>query len=423
MNKFEKNIKDAVEGYEAPYSADAWQSLNKAMGPSRATLIKWAASSAALIALVVLGYTYFDNTTLLEDEKLVIETVKDQTPVKLAETVKHSNTNQHNLLVSETEKETFDVSQPSTPEVIIEDQTKEANSTTTTEETDTKQKDKITSNESKGTEIKENQPDQVNTIAKFNSAISSEGTIQCLSNTFTFRPIDINQNVIFEWNLGDGTIINSKVVDHKYDQAGNYLVELTLRHLRTKEVIQTSSALEVTVMEEPSTSFIQEHSMTIEPSTYFKNTTPNINSLQWEIENLKSSNLESFNYSFKHKGDYIVHLTATNEQGCSATTTQTVRIEQDYNLLAPTAFSPNGDNLNDDFMPKALPLMELPFTLTIYDRQGKLVYQTTDSSQPWDGQYTQDAIPAPNGVYVWVCQLTKENGETEIYQSQVVIAK
>ena len=102
---------------------------------------------------------------------------------------------------------------------------------------------------------------------------------------------------------------------------------------------------------------------------------------------------------------------------------QIYAIEKDYNLLAPTAFSPNEDNLNDFFIPKALPVLNLPFTMTIYDRQGKMVYQTSDANQPWNGLCTKDQVPAPDGVYIWVVQLTTESGEVELYQDQVTIAK
>jgi hypothetical protein len=58
MDKFEKLIKDSIQGHEASYSADAWKSLNKKLGPSKAAVTKWIAGSAAVIALLVVSYNY-----------------------------------------------------------------------------------------------------------------------------------------------------------------------------------------------------------------------------------------------------------------------------------------------------------------------------------------------------------------------------
>jgi len=425
MNKFEKNIKDAVESYEAPYSAEAWQSLNKAMGPSKATLLKWAASSAALLALVVFGYSYINNSNEVVTDKLIADTIQNKESKALILNVENSVYDTDGQLINEnlstTDSDLSLISEANTP--IETTATDESNITESSTETKNNSEELTPKDESNATVVKEDKKENTNTTVSLKAKVIASSTTQCLSSEFNFTPSVPKQNAIYEWHLGDGTIITGSTINYTYDVAGHYSVELVLRDLNTKEIIKTSPPVEITVLEEPSTSFTYEMANTIEPSTYFTNTTPTASNVHWEIENLKSSNLENIEYSFKHKGRFTVKLTATNENGCSTTCSKTITIEQDYNLLAPTAFSPNGDNLNDYFMPKALPLIELPFTLTIYDRQGKLMYQTTDSSQPWDGINTQDGIPAENGIYVWVCQLTKENGETEVYQSQIVIAK
>ena len=58
MDKFEKLIKDSVQGYEAPYNPDAWKSLNKKLGPSKGTITKWIVGSAAAIALIAVSYNF-----------------------------------------------------------------------------------------------------------------------------------------------------------------------------------------------------------------------------------------------------------------------------------------------------------------------------------------------------------------------------
>jgi gliding motility-associated-like protein len=69
------------------------------------------------------------------------------------------------------------------------------------------------------------------------------------------------------------------------------------------------------------------------------------------------------------------------------------------NFFAPTAFSPNGDGINDDFGifgPKAK--LDQYF-FQIFDRFGGLVFETTDKNQNWDGMIKNKKATA--GTYTW----------------------
>ncbi|MEO0733431.1 MAG: gliding motility-associated C-terminal domain-containing protein, partial [Bacteroidota bacterium] len=69
----------------------------------------------------------------------------------------------------------------------------------------------------------------------------------------------------------------------------------------------------------------------------------------------------------------------------------------------PTAFSPNGDGINDHFRPlpdgAGCPGLR-DWELTVYDRWGGLVFQTADPSTGWDGR--RNDRPAATGGYVYV---------------------
>lgn len=69
-------------------------------------------------------------------------------------------------------------------------------------------------------------------------------------------------------------------------------------------------------------------------------------------------------------------------------------------VYAPTAFSPNGDGINEVF--SVLVAGNIPpvwYQLDIFDRWGKLIYQTNDQSIGWDG--TLNGQPVPEGAYAW----------------------
>jgi gliding motility-associated-like protein len=70
----------------------------------------------------------------------------------------------------------------------------------------------------------------------------------------------------------------------------------------------------------------------------------------------------------------------------------------DHCLLVPTAFSPNGDGLNDRFMVFNNCVLNT-FKLSIYNRFGQLVYSGFDPEKGWDGTY--QGRPADAGVYFY----------------------
>ena len=67
-------------------------------------------------------------------------------------------------------------------------------------------------------------------------------------------------------------------------------------------------------------------------------------------------------------------------------------------VVAPNAFTPNGDALNDTFKP----VLQCPaetYSLKIFDRWGKMIFESNQPSEGWDG--TVNGAPVEHGTYVW----------------------
>lgn len=103
-------------------------------------------------------------------------------------------------------------------------------------------------------------------------------------------------------------------------------------------------------------------------------------------------------YSWKEPGSYWVTLTVENEHGCKDSVKHGPYTYSLPNIFIPNAFSPNGDQLNDEFMIKGMYIRK--FELSIYNRSGVLMFQTMDKQQGWDGTFKGE--PAPEGNYVYV---------------------
>ena len=67
-------------------------------------------------------------------------------------------------------------------------------------------------------------------------------------------------------------------------------------------------------------------------------------------------------------------------------------------LLVPNVFTPNGDGKNDEFRVLYRSIKE--YHIWVYNRWGKLVYESQDPAKGWDG--TINNHPAAEGAYFYV---------------------
>ncbi|HYI78766.1 MAG TPA: FG-GAP-like repeat-containing protein [Chryseolinea sp.] len=95
---------------------------------------------------------------------------------------------------------------------------------------------------------------------------------------------------------------------------------------------------------------------------------------------------------------YIV--TGYDSLNCASQATVTISVEQTG--FVPNLFSPNDDGQNDQLRIYGVSSAQR-FTFSIYDREGALVYKTSDVAealqQGWDG--TKNGTAQPPGVYFW----------------------
>ncbi len=101
--------------------------------------------------------------------------------------------------------------------------------------------------------------------------------------------------------------------------------------------------------------------------------------------------------------NYSVQLIVENNLHCTDTTTKNLQVVYSCFIAVPSAFTPNGDGINDYLFPlNAYKADNLLFT--VYNRLGQIVFQTKDWTKKWDGRL--NGQPQPTGTYVWTLQYT-----------------
>ncbi len=101
-------------------------------------------------------------------------------------------------------------------------------------------------------------------------------------------------------------------------------------------------------------------------------------------------------------GEYDVQV--RDQSGCPLKKIKfKVQVSCEPVLILPTAFSPNGDGLNDTWEIFGEDFSKLD--LRVYNRWGEVIYVAYGDEDKWDG--TRYGLKAPDGIYVW--KATYEN--------------
>lgn len=111
-----------------------------------------------------------------------------------------------------------------------------------------------------------------------------------------------------------------------------------------------------------------------------------------------------------------------NESGCADSAYLTVRIfKTNPQIFVPTAFTPNGDGLNDYFRPIAVGISRFDY-FRIYNRWGQLVYSSTLSEdQGWDGKVA--GKEQASGTFVWLVKGVDYTGKIVFAKGTVTLIR
>jgi len=211
------------------------------------------------------------------------------------------------------------------------------------------------------------------------------------------------------WDFGDGNVSTTcGNVFNSYTNPGSYDVSLTITSPDGCVGDTTYSNL-IDVYDYPNANFVINPSPidVLNPTTNILNlSSGDVTSYNYIFMDstggiIGSSNLPNTEWTFPDANPtfFDVMLIVTNAHGCTDTISNKVHMDGVYNFYTPSAFTPNGDGVNDTFYPMGEGVEKLEYDMMIFDRWGGLVFQTTDMNKAWDG--TIQGLPANGGVYVW----------------------
>ncbi|MBL0102858.1 MAG: gliding motility-associated C-terminal domain-containing protein [Bacteroidetes bacterium] len=225
------------------------------------------------------------------------------------------------------------------------------------------------------------------------------------------------------WDFGDNGISDTENPVHTYTEPGIYTVEMGVITAEGCGDSQTIINM-INVYENPIAAFTATppNATILGPDISFSNNSINGDTYVWDFgDGSQFSTDINPAHSYTDTGYYQVTLITTTSNGCVDTIVGTVRIDDDFTIYIPNAFTPNFDNVNDAF--NAYGIGWKDFNLYILDRWGLNIYHSTDHEKPWDGTYEGDGHPCQADVYVYKIQVHDTAGKLHSFIGHVSLVR
>lgn len=246
-------------------------------------------------------------------------------------------------------------------------------------------------------------------------------TLGCATDVLQF----INEGKIgitnWNWNFGDGRIATLQNPKITFPVAGNFLVTLNVSNSGCTDTYSMPIAL---TFDSVKAAFdVPEYICPTENWLIINNSIGNIKSYNWDFGNgTRTANQNPINIVYPipstEQKKYPIRLTVTNAIGCSNTSTVIITVLRSCFIAVPSAFTPNGDGLNDFLNPlNAYKADNLVFK--VYNRYGNIVFETTDWTRKWDGKI--NGILQPTGTYVWYLTYTDRDTKKQVLQKGTTV--
>lgn len=211
-------------------------------------------------------------------------------------------------------------------------------------------------------------------------------------------------NSTYFWDFGDGTSSSAQNPNlTNYIGAGCYDISLTVTSSNLCSATYSASDL-ICVDPNPVAdfSFSPMPAYSDDPTVTFTNNSTLNQANHWIFGDDLTSDLENPKhvYPLGEVAIYLAELIVYSQAGCSDTVRKIVQINGQTVFYVPNAFTPNGDEHNNIFIPVITTGFDpTDYTFVIYNRWGEIVFETFNIDEGWDGTFQGQVVQ--DGVYVW----------------------
>jgi gliding motility-associated-like protein len=258
--------------------------------------------------------------------------------------------------------------------------------------------------------------------------ISPSSGIYCGTQDLSFQLANVfrlTNEYEVDWDFGDGNIGNGEQVEHVYQTAGSYSIELALTAPNGCQVMgRFENWVQINGVPFADFDYTPDDPNSANSEVQFINLSTDATIYEWNFDQQEQSIIFEPLYVFPDTGFQEVTLTVTHESGCQDSLTRVIDIAPIVQTYIASAFSPNNDGVNDVFQLQGALGGIQNYQLRIWDRWGNLLFESTDPNQVWTGESsdsTQNEVAS--GTYMYTIGYQDARGNPFEHIGSVVVIR
>lgn len=215
----------------------------------------------------------------------------------------------------------------------------------------------------------------------------------------------------YQWDMGDGSVDNAHSASHKYAQSGLYSIKLKVTDLNG---CSDSLQRNVNIYPLPNVNAGQDTSIVLGfPINLMGN--GGVVFEWYPAEGLSSAFIQNPIASPKQTTTY--YLTVSDQNGCVNRDSITIYVEDRNIIVASNILTPDANGENDTWYIQNIENYSNA-RITIVNRWGAVVFQTTGYKNDWNGT-TKNKDILPDGTYYYIIEIPNK----KVYKGAITILR
>jgi len=409
MKNFEDILREKLKDYEVPYEASYFKEFlkYKKKKEKRKNTLKYSTFIfLASTILFTLFYTYYNQNQKEASQKLNFQNNSNNNFKQLSlDSITKNKTNLTNLNNTKDYNTKKTIIKEKKQKLIKESNQEDKNSF----KTSFFDKKIITQN------VIEVKNDTINTR---NLKIHISENKICVPTEVKIYTNQLCNNCSYVWEINNKTYAtNDNLLSILIKEPGKY--EIKLKVIDKLKTIGTSDTV-FFAYTKPIANFKYEIK---DNSIKLINITKNITNCTFIFDEIKKENFE-VEFSISKSKEYTIKQIVKTAEGCLDSISKDIYLEYKLPIYIPNAFSPNGDNINDEFFPIVFDsLNNYFFVMKIFDKFGKLIFEQEGYNVKWKGEDINSGNIAKPDIYKYVIFVKDNKGNINEIKGKVKLLK
>lgn len=266
-------------------------------------------------------------------------------------------------------------------------------------------------------------------VALDNSALktrfSANKTLICVGEKVEFLTSRNIKGAEYFWDFGDdGLTSRRQNPSHVFKRPGTFAVSLMVSKGEKDTYMEVmEDYIVVREVPEVEMNYYADEVSLEDPYVKFEVNAKDKDQVTWSYHDQTRAEGHQTKRIYELSGSYGVKVTVENNAGCKTTAHNEIYVPKGSNMIVENSFTPNNDGNNDEFIPRELIYANVPFRLSIFQADGKKVFETYDGSKAWNGRMFNTGEQLPRGNYVYKVVTTDKYGTEHFQQGQFLLLR